>query len=69
MSRTHAGHHQRPWVLQDQLSEQVKEAERENKRAYARALRDGWSEEELKKVGLDEAGGVRRRTRRAASTA
>lgn len=27
----------------DQLSELVEEAERENKRAYARALRDGWS--------------------------
>lgn len=64
MSRTNAGHHQRPWVLQDQLSEQVKEVERENKRAYARALRDGWSEEDLKKLGLDEAGDVRRRTRR-----
>ncbi|MDO5865217.1 MULTISPECIES: hypothetical protein [Paenarthrobacter] len=53
----------------DQLSEQVKEAERENKRAHARARRDGWSEEELKKLGLDETGGVRRRTRRAANTA
>lgn len=31
--------------------------------------RDGWSEEELKKLGLDETGGVRQRTRRAANTA
>lgn len=48
----------------DKLSEQVKEAERENKHAYAHALRDGWSEEEPNKLGLDETGGVRRQARR-----
>lgn len=46
----------------DELQEQMKETERENKRAYTRALRDGWSEDELKKLGLDEAGAVRRRS-------
>lgn len=50
----------------DELLEQIKEAERENKRAYARALRDGWSEDELKKLGLDQVGGVRQRTRNSA---
>lgn len=48
----------------DQLSEQVKEDERENKRAHARARQDGWSEEELKKLGFDGTGGVRRQARR-----
>jgi multidrug resistance efflux pump len=33
------------------LKEQLAEAEREDKRAYVRAIRDGWSEEELKKLG------------------
>lgn len=46
----------------DELLDQIKEAERENKRAYTRALRDGWSADELKKLGLDETG-VRRRAR------
>ena len=41
----------------DELLDQMKEAERENKRAYTRAIRDGWSEDELKKLGLDETGG------------
>jgi len=47
----------------DELLEQIKDAERENKRAYARALRDGWNEDELKKLGLDEINGARRRPR------
>jgi len=51
----------------DELLDQVKEAERENKRAYARALRDGWSEDELRKLGLDETNGTRRRPRGAAN--
>lgn len=37
----------------DELLEQIRDAERENKRAYARALKDGWSEDELKKLRLD----------------
>lgn len=47
----------------DELLEQIKEAERENKRAYSRALRDGWSQDELKKLGLDDTSSVRRRSR------
>lgn len=48
----------------DELLDQIKEAEREDKRAYARALKDGWSEEELKKLGLDNTAATKRRTRR-----
>ncbi|WP_306303041.1 hypothetical protein [Arthrobacter luteolus] len=51
----------------DELLDQIKEAERENKRAYTRAIRDGWSEDELKKLGLDESGAIRRRSRQAPS--
>lgn len=51
----------------DELLEQIKEAERDNKRAYTRALRDGWSEDELRKLGLDETNGVRRRPRGTAT--
>jgi len=52
----------------DELLEQLKEAERDDKRAYARALRDGWSEEELKKLGLDENNSASRRRRPRLST-
>lgn len=53
----------------DELREQLAEAEREDKKAYVRATKDGWSEDELKKLGL-EAGGVakRRQARRNSST-
>ncbi|EMY32806.1 hypothetical protein D477_018229 [Arthrobacter crystallopoietes BAB-32] len=43
------------------LKEQLAEAEREDKRAYVRATRDGWSDEELKKLGLDNAAAKRRK--------
>lgn len=43
------------------LKEQLAEAEREDKRAYVRATRDGWSEEELKKLGLENAAAKRRK--------
>jgi hypothetical protein len=42
------------------LRVQLAEAEREDKRAYVRATKDGWSPEELKKLGL-ESGAARRR--------
>lgn len=44
------------------LKEQLTEAEREDKRAYVRATRDGWSEEELKKLGLEATAKRRKRT-------
>ena len=47
----------------DELREQLAEAEREDKKAYVRATKDGWSEDELKKLGLDQAV-TRRRNRR-----
>jgi hypothetical protein len=43
------------------LKEQLTEAEREDKRAYVRATRDGWSAEELKKLGLESGAATRRR--------
>lgn len=43
------------------LKEQLAEAERENKRAYVRATKDGWSTDELKKLGLENAAAGRRR--------
>ncbi|MET4096959.1 hypothetical protein [Arthrobacter sp. UYCu712] len=51
------------------LREQLTEAEREDKRAYVRATKDGWSPEELKKLGLESGAAGRRRktTNRAAS--
>jgi hypothetical protein len=43
------------------LKEQLAEAEREDKRAYVRATKDGWSPEELKKLGLESGAAARRR--------
>jgi hypothetical protein len=43
------------------LKEQLAEAERDDKRAYVRATKDGWSSEELKKLGLEPAAAERRR--------
>ncbi|MCZ2404914.1 hypothetical protein IV498_17510 [Paenarthrobacter sp. Z7-10] len=43
------------------LREQLAEAEREDKRAYVRATKDGWSPEELKKLGLESSAAGRRR--------
>jgi hypothetical protein len=48
------------------LREQLADAEREDKRAYVRATKDGWSTEELKKLGL-ESGAVARRRKTAAT--
>ena len=49
---------QRITVLRDQLVA----AERDDKRAYVQATRDGWSADELKKLGLEPAAVKRRRT-------
>jgi flagellar biosynthesis/type III secretory pathway protein FliH len=43
------------------LHEQLAEAEKENKRAYVRATRDGWSADELKKLGLEDGAAMNRR--------
>ena len=43
------------------LKEQLAEAERDDKRAYVRATKDGWSAEELKKLGLEPGAVARRR--------
>jgi hypothetical protein len=43
------------------LKEQLAEAERDDKRAYVRATKDGWSADELKKLGLEPAAAGRRR--------
>jgi hypothetical protein len=44
-----------------ELREQLADAEREDKRAYVRATKDGWSTEELKKLGLESGAAARRR--------
>nr|WP_176704700.1 hypothetical protein [Arthrobacter sp.]AXV46322.1 hypothetical protein pA40H1_p35 [Arthrobacter sp.] len=43
------------------LETKLIEAKKENKKAYVRATKDGWSAEELKKLGLDQATTTRRR--------
>ena len=53
------------------LREQLADAERNDKRAYVRATKDGWSPDELKKLGLESGGAACRRktTNRTASGA
>ena len=46
------------------LKEQLSEAEREDKRAYVRATKDGWSTDQLKKLGLENGAAGRRRAAR-----
>ncbi|WDF35229.1 hypothetical protein PTW37_17670 (plasmid) [Arthrobacter agilis] len=48
----------------EELRDQLADAEREDKKAYVRATKDGWREDELRKLGL-ETGGVSQRRRRA----
>lgn len=48
----------------EELRQQLAEAEREDKKAYVRATKDGWSEDELKKLGLENAASGRRRSSR-----
>lgn len=43
------------------LKDQLATAERDDKRAYIKATRDGWSADELKKLGLEPAAVTRRR--------
>lgn len=43
------------------LKEKLAAAERDDKRAYVKATRDGWSADELKKLGLEPAAAGRRR--------
>jgi hypothetical protein len=50
------------------LKEQLADAEREDKRAYVRATKDGWSADELKKLGLEPAAAGRRRKAAARNT-
>jgi hypothetical protein len=45
-----------------ELRDQLVAAERDDKRAYVQATRDGWSADELKKLGLEPAAVKRRRT-------
>ena len=47
------------------LKEQLTAAERDDKRAYVKATRDGWSPDELKKLGLEPAAAGRRRKAQA----
>ena len=50
-----------------ELHQQVADAEREDRRLYQAALKDGWSTDELRKIGLPETSSpaaTRRRSRR-----
>ena len=47
------------------LKDQLAAAERDDKRAYVKATRDGWSTDELKKLGLEPAAAARRRKAQA----
>jgi hypothetical protein len=51
-----------------ELRDQLVAAERDDKRAYVQATRDGWSAEELKKLGLEPAAVKRRRTAKRSAT-
>lgn len=53
----------------EELREQLADAEREDKKAYVRATKDGWSEDELKKLGLDSGAAAKRRSRRSTAAA
>lgn len=44
-----------------ELETQLTEAKKKDKRAYVRATKDGWSVDELKKLGLDQQATTRRR--------
>ncbi|MDP9696172.1 UNVERIFIED_ORG: hypothetical protein J2X79_003751 [Arthrobacter globiformis] len=46
----------------NELRDQLVAAERDDKRAYVQATRDGWSADELKKLGLEPSAVKRRRT-------
>lgn len=48
-----------------ELRAQLADAEREDRKAYVRATKDGWSEDELKKLGLDNSAAAKRRARRS----
>jgi hypothetical protein len=50
------------------LKDQLAAAERDDKRAYVKATRDGWSTDELKKLGLEPAAAARRRKTQTKST-
>jgi hypothetical protein len=50
------------------LRDQIANAEREDARLYAAALRDGWSSDELKKLGLSEPDRKPRPRRRSTPT-
>jgi hypothetical protein len=50
----------------DDLREQIAAAEAEDVKAYRAALSDGWSADELRKLGLDEPEKKQRVRRRAA---
>lgn len=42
------------------LKQQLAHAERDDKKAYVKALKDGWSEDELRKLGLENNAAKRR---------
>lgn len=45
-----------------ELEAKLVDAKKEDKKAYVRATKDGWSTDELKKLGLDQGTVARRKT-------
>lgn len=45
-----------------ELEAKLVDAKKEDKKAYVRAIKDGWSAEELKKLGLEQGTVARRKT-------
>ncbi|AUI53232.1 hypothetical protein AC20117_06850 [Arthrobacter crystallopoietes] len=46
------------------LKDQLADAERDSKKAYVRATKDGWTPEELKKLGLENPAATKRNAAR-----
>lgn len=52
----------------NELREQLADAERADKKAYVRATKDGWSDDELKKLGFDSGVAAKRGGQRSVTT-
>lgn len=50
------------------LREQLSQAEKDDKRAYVRATKDGWTTDQLKSLGLENSAAGRRRRSAGKST-
>lgn len=62
----HANRAERIAEVERETAEAISEADRADQRAYQAALRAGWSADELKKIGFEEAGKKGTQRKRAA---